>query len=255
MNLLAVDIGNTRIKAGLFLDEVLDSVNVFYSLNELTDYIFLIKNVKHIAVSSVVPALTEELTSALKERADIIPFIITSDSRFSFSLNYDTPDSLGIDRICSCEGALECIKQNKKEFNKDYFIVTTALGTATTVNIVKNGTEFIGGAIAPGLFTMADSLSDNTARLPNVEFTSYEGVIGNNPVKAIESGIINSTLGLYYMVFENLYSQYSAQDIFFFITGGNAKYITPHLKLNYTHIDELVLLGIKAVFEKNKNDD
>jgi type III pantothenate kinase len=254
MTFLAIDIGNSNIKTGIFSGNTLTAFNVFGSLITFKEYFLSLKEIDKAAISSVVPLYTSEIKEFIEVNNNISPYVISHQSRFNIEIRYDTPETLGIDRICSCEGAIYLLKQKQYKNDGNHFIVTSDLGTATTVNIVKNGNGFIGGVIAPGIFTMADSLNKNTAQLPKIEFGDYKDFIGKTTMKSIESGIINSTLGLYYMTFEYLNSLDRNANIHFFITGGNAGYIIPHLKLDHIYVEELVLLGIKIICEKNLND-
>lgn len=249
----AIDIGNTNIKIGVFINNVFTQFVFFNNLNEAESFLLQL-NLSKAAISSVVPSVTEEIKKFIKDKFGFEPFVITKESIFSFDISYETPDTLGYDRICSCEGALYVIKSKNICAQNNWFVVTTDLGTATTVNIVKNGNEFMGGIIAPGLFTMAKSLYKNTAQLPQIEFGSYSSLIGRSTEKAIESGIINATLGLYDKTIEYLKNEKSASEIFFFLTGGNAEYITNHIKGEFTFIKELVILGIKSIYDLNNNE-
>jgi len=250
----AIDIGNTNIKTGIFENGAFKSFNFFNNETAAKNYLKSIMDIKSAAVSSVVPGITNSILEFFNAEFLFTPYIITKDSKFNLKISYDTPETLGIDRICSCEGAVYLLNKKNKTFNSNHYTITSDLGTATTVNIVKNGNEFIGGIIAPGLFTMANSLYKNTAQLPKIEFGDYKELIGKNTIKAIESGIINSTLGLYDKTFEYLENEESAGGIDFFITGGNARHILPHLKREFSFIEELVIYGIKTIYELNRND-
>lgn len=250
----AIDIGNTNIKTGIFEDDVFKSFNFFNDESAAKNFLRSVGKINRAAVSSVVPELTARISDFFYTEFGYTPYVITHESRFNLTINYETPETLGIDRICSCEGAVYLLKKQNVQFSPNRYTITSDLGTATTVNIVKNGNEFIGGIIAPGLFTMAGSLYKNTAQLPQIEFGDYHELIGKNTIKAIESGIINSTLGLYNITFEHLKTEKKAEQIDFFITGGNARHIIPHLKSSYVFIEELVIYGIKTIYHLNCHD-
>jgi len=250
----AVDIGNTNIKTGIFEDGKLKDFRFFNSINGAESFWNSVADIKAAAISSVVPAFTEAAEAFFKSRFGFKPFIVSIENKFNISINYLTPETLGMDRICSCEGALFLSEQKNKAAGKNRFIITSDLGTATTVNIVNCNNEFIGGLIAPGLFTMAGSLFSNTAQLPDISFGSYSELVGRDTKTAIESGIINSTIGLYKNTFEYLDEKFDAAEIEFFFTGGNARYIQPHVKFKNMLVEELVIYGIKQIFDLNNND-
>ncbi len=100
---LTCDIGNTRIKAGIFADNILTEVFVCNNLQSLLEKIDS-HHIREVAVSSVVPGKSEKLKKALDETG-ILPFFISKDSIFNLSIDYESPETLGIDRVCSAEGA------------------------------------------------------------------------------------------------------------------------------------------------------
>ena len=170
--ILALDIGNTNIKAGYFLKNELKNIVIFRNPDELFD------SIKHYdfneaAISSVVPSLTEKVKQFLNEKYQITPYLISKDSLFKLKLDYKTPETLGIDRICSAEAAFN-IFNSGKDLNKETFLLTIDLGTATTINIAAPPCNFIGGLIAPGIKTMFDSLNNETAQLPGLNCSNYK---------------------------------------------------------------------------------
>ncbi len=250
--LLACDIGNTSIKAGLFLN---NKIIEFTSFNNLKIFVshFKSKEIDQVAISSVVPKLTEELIKVSRKFSKPIPFIIDIKKKFNLKINYDSLKTLGIDRICSAEGAFGVYKNSDdyKSFNDKSFIISIDFGTATTVNIVKYPGEFIGGIISPGIKMMFDSLNTKTAQLPNVSESDYKDLIGKNTFSSIASGVINSSVGLIEKTIAQLKSEKNAKEVKIFITGGNAERILPFLKFDYEFVRELVLIGVKAVFDIN----
>lgn len=248
--ILALDIGNTNIKTGYFLKNELNDFVIFRNPDELFD------SLKHYefnetAISSVVPALTERVIQFLKEELKITPYIISKDSLFNLKLDYKTPETLGIDRICSAEAAFN-IFNSGKELNKETFLLTIDFGTATTINITVPPRNFIGGLIAPGIKTMFDSLKSTTAQLPELNFSDYKSLIGNDTNSSIASGIITTTVGMIEKTINHLKEKYSAKDIKCFITGGNAKQVQQFLPEDFIFDEALVLKGVISVYNLNR---
>ena len=252
--ILACDIGNTRIKTALFKDSSITEVRSFTNVKELLDYCDKNK-VKNIAVSSVVPTTSKTLEEQLK-KINISPFFINSESKFNLKNEYKTPSTLGIDRICSAEGAFYLYQHSSNFKSKNYsekdFILTIDFGTATTLNFVKYPGIFMGGIIAPGINMMFNSLLTNTAQLPSVQIDDYQNFIGADTNQSISSGIINSSIGLIERTIKHLKQNLNAEIINVFITGGNANKILEYLKFDFTFEASLVLIGVKAVWEVNK---
>lgn len=251
--LLACDIGNSRIKFGLYDKAGLRELRIS-SHGSLPQDWFGSREISSVAISSVVPSVASRLSGYFTKEFDIEPFVITHRSIFNLKIDYETPHSLGIDRICSAEGAFAIFKDTPefKNYNKNSFIVTVDLGTASTVNIVKYNGVFTGGIIMPGMMTMANSLKSNTAQLPEISIENdYKGLIGKNTRSSIASGILNSTLSLIESSVCTLESEMGAEMIKLYITGGNAALIDKHLKREHVLVEDLVLRGIRSVYERN----
>ncbi len=107
---------------------------------------------------SVVPRLNSPLEKIFKKTA--LPFVRLTEKNFPLPICYDTPRTLGHDRLALCLGAL-ALKKKKA-------IVVDA-GTAVTVDGVDMRKGFLGGFIAPGLGLMLESLHTRTAQLPRVK--------------------------------------------------------------------------------------
>lgn len=243
--MLAIDIGNSRIKYGLFKDSNLEQHASLHSIAEINFNKFQFRQA---AISSVVPDKTDEIAKTILETTGIIPFVIDIKSKFNLNIDYQSPDTLGIDRLCSCESAFE---QINRKLTKDTFLLTLDFGTATTINVIKPPNIFIGGVIAPGIRTMFESLNNNTSQLPEIQNENYDGNIGNDTKSSILSGVINSTIGLINEVSTQLRMRNDCNKIKIFITGGMASRIKHLLKIDYIYDEFLVLRGINAIFKLN----
>jgi len=248
--ILTLDIGNTNIKAGYFSEKELNDVVIFRNLVELFD------SIKHYefneaAISSVVPAITARVKQFLKEELKITPYIISKDSLFNLKLDYKTPETLGIDRICSAEAAFD-IFNDSKGLKEGTFLLTIDFGTATTINITAPPNNFIGGLISPGIKTMFDSLNSKTAQLPGLNFSDYKSLIGKDTNSSIASGIITTTVGMIEKTINHLKEKYGAKITKCFITGGNAKQVQSFLPKDFIYDEALVLKGVNSVYNLNR---
>ncbi len=248
--LLAFDIGNTRIKSGVFHEKILSGFRSFKDIIEIED--FLHHSVfTSAAISSVVPHKLNKLIKLLN-KFEIKTFIIDKSVHFNLKINYDSLETLGMDRICSAEGALLLYKNSaNNEQSSNTYLISIDCGTATTIDIVKYPGEFIGGMISPGISMMFDSLNNKTAQLPAVLPTDYKDLIARNTKSSIASGVINSTIGLIERVIQLLKSEMSATEIKLYITGGNAEFILSYLKYEFYYEKGLVLYGIKSIHTTN----
>jgi type III pantothenate kinase len=250
---LACDIGNTNIKTAIYDKDKRKSFNIFPAEKVLYN-LFCEQEISEVAISSVVPNKTEEITKFLHNELKIDPFIININSKFNLSINYKTPETLGIDRICAAEGAYKLFETEYSvipQIEKFYLLVID-LGTATTLNFINLKPEFEGGIILPGIKLMANSLNINTAQLPKIDLTNYTTFIGKDTHSSIASGIINSTVGLIEKAYQHLTNTMGAKTIKIYFTGGNARIIQPYIKYENALVEDLVLRGVKVVFERNK---
>lgn len=250
--LLTIDIGNSSIKAAIFDKDKL--VNQFRE-NNLSKFILAIKNYpfKNVAICSVVPDLTKNLTVVIKQEFNITPFILSKKIKFNLTVEYMTSETLGIDRLCSAEGAFSLFKYSGEyiNYNKDTYILTIDLGTATTINVIEHSGKFIGGLIAPGIKMMFETLNKNTAQLPDANATLFNSIIGNDTNSSIASGIVTSVTGMIEKTINYLKKDKSAKNVFVYVTGGNAKKIIPHFDFEFIYEEALVMYGINDLWKLN----
>lgn len=250
MKILVCDIGNSAIKFGLFSEGELQTYHQIshddFSYATLSKLRF-----DNVAISSVVPEVTLRLKELLETQYNLSPLVLKPDSGFSLNIKYESPRSLGIDRLCGSEGAFYFyqLETGKNTLDENELLLTIDCGTATTINLVNSPCNFVGGVISPGLYTMIDSLTKRTAQLPVIDFGKYRDVIGKNTEECIASGILNSTIGLIEKVIDEL-TENSLKIIHLYLTGGNSGIIAPYLKINFTEKPDLVLYGIYSVASK-----
>ena len=247
--LLAIDIGNSKIKCALFVEDEIVNTSASRNFSEIIS--FIKKNeFDDIAICSVVPHKLKRLQKFLKKKQGLNPFIINKDSAFNLRLNYKSPETLGMDRICSAEGAY--FFQKQKGFKENQIILSIDFGTATTINIIRFPNTFAGGLIAPGVGTMFKSLHNKTAQLPKVNFPDYKSFVGYDTVSSIASGVTNSVIGLIERTQNYFSNEEKIEEQFVYITGGFAKPVMPLLKGKIFLDDSLVLKGINQIYKKNK---
>ena len=244
--LLAIDIGNTNIKTSLFDKKEQMNFIVHSDPGQIIDYINN-TSFTSAAISSVNSLKKNAIVEKLQTR-NISIFNADINKKFNLKINYDTPQTLGLDRVCSAAGALS-IAEDRSMIRENQYLITIDLGTATTINIVSPKKEFVGGLIAPGVSTMFRSLYEETAHLPLAKNT-YQGLVGKSTDTSIVSGVLNSTLGMINETIIYLESQSNLQPLIF-ITGGNASFISSYLKWDKIFEEALVLKGLKLIYDLN----
>ncbi|MHA3789758.1 type III pantothenate kinase [Flavobacterium hauense] len=218
--LLAIDIGNTKIKAAVFEGTVLVQKFVF----EKSEGPEKIKNIfdehpkiKYSILSSVGKD-EAELLSELEKRGKLIT--ISHESLLPFQNKYATPATLGIDRMVLSAGAvLQYPGKNR--------LVIDA-GTCITYDFINDNDEYLGGAISPGLQLRYNAMHNFTAKLPLLYPEMPAEYIGDSTTASMHSGVVN---GILYEL-QGFAQQYSEQyqELTIILTGGDAEFLAKRLK-------------------------
>lgn len=184
---------------------------------------------------SVIDKKDKPLRSLLKTY-NFKAIIEVSNRTAAGMLDFDVkhPNKVGADRIAVAVAISSVTSANA---------CIVDFGTATTISVLLEGKRFAGGAILPGLQTMAKSLGDATARLPLVKLTNPKTALGTDTHSAITSGIIYGTAGAVERIMSEIEQEINSP-VQLFITGGNAKYIQPVLMRKHTWIPDLIFRGM-----------
>jgi type III pantothenate kinase len=190
---VVVDIGNSRIKWGdcrsgkvgeLFASLSGDNPEEWES--QLRKWAFQSRSTW--AVAGVQPRWQEEFTKWAEARGDRIQAI--THEHINIPIEVDEPEAVGIDRLLNALAATRIKPENA-------IAVVISVGTAVTVDLVKENGSFAGGAIFPGPRLMAESLHRFTAKLPLVELDEVDWLDPpcTNTRTAIQTGISCAIMG------------------------------------------------------------
>jgi type III pantothenate kinase len=243
--ILAVDVGNTRIKAAVFEGNIVLETFVFQKIaleKNIQNILEKYKNTAYLVVASVSDVEKQAFISF--EESVKIHFVSHKDA-FSFINCYETPNTLGIDRMVLAAGAtLQYPKQNR--------LVIDA-GTCVTFDFIDENDNYLGGAISPGLRLRYEALHNFTAKLPLLTLENPKHFIGNSTSESIHSGVVN---GLVYEIdgfIEDFKAQYSKFIII--LTGGDAEFLAKRLKNTIFANSNFLLESLNQTFQyKIKND-
>jgi type III pantothenate kinase len=243
--ILAIDVGNTRIKGAVFEDANLVETFVFLK----TQLQVSIENIlnKHKKVSNIVVASVSDLdkqTFLDFEELVKIHFVSHNDP-FPFINRYETPKTLGIDRLVLATGAtLRFPKQNR--------LVIDA-GTCVTYDFIDENNNYLGGAISPGLRLRYESLHNYTAKLPLLTLENPEHLIGKSTSESIHSGVVN---GLIFEI-DSFIADYKAlySNFIIILTGGDTEFLAKRLKNTIFANSNFLVESLNQTFQyKIKND-
>ena len=195
--LLALDIGNTEITAGLFRR---DALQTHWRLTTTADRTpdewaaamgaFLLhaghspNEVRAVCIASVAPAITQSVIDGVAKATGCSGVQVDARSPLPISLDVDEPMTVGADRIVNVLAATQL-------YPGDTIVVD--FGTATTFDCVTADARFIGGVIMPGLRTSADQLTRRTAKLPATELRAPARAIGRRTEECIQAGVLCGT--------------------------------------------------------------
>lgn len=240
MKVLTLDAGNTRTKYHLFDSDVITASGILEKAEDLPE---LLKNTnpEKIGLCSVNPIATDKIKLSIPEKYSQGVIEVSSSSRMNFHLEYDTPETLGNDRICSAAGALHLAP-----FDDLIFVIDS--GTCITVNIIAEKI-YKGGIIAPGIDTMLKSMHDYTGSLPLLEKYMPEYIQGRNTRDAMMSGVIILLKGIEQYL--ELNAKHYASKAKIFITGGNGLFLKDVLQLDAIYEENLVAFGIRMLVKLN----
>ncbi|MCK6615630.1 MAG: type III pantothenate kinase [Ignavibacteriaceae bacterium] len=240
MKVLTLDAGNTRTKYHLFDSDVITASGILEKAEDLPE---LLKktNPEKIGLCSVNPKATDKIKLSIPGKYARGVIEVSSSSRMNFHLEYDTPETLGNDRICSAAGALHLAP-----FDDLIFVIDS--GTCITVNIIAEKI-YKGGIIAPGIDTMLKSMHDYTGSLPLLEKYMPEYIQGRNTRDAMMSGVIILLKGI--KQYLELNAKHYTHKAKIFITGGNGLFLKDVLQLDAIYEENLVALGIRMLVKLN----
>jgi len=255
--ILAVDIGNTNIVVGgfdkdkiVFVERIstdtskteLEYVVEFHALIDI--YGIKMDQFEGAIISSVVPPLNNIIATAIKKFFGIDSLLVGPGLKTGINIKMDNPASVGADLIVNAVAGL-------KKYGCPLIMID--MGTATTISVLDDKKNYIGGTIMPGVRVSLDSLVNRTSQLPKIALEAPENVIGTNTVDCMKSGIIMGQAASMDGMIDRVWKElgYEAKVV---ATGGLAPKIIPNCVHDIIIDDELTLTGLKIIYEKNQKD-
>lgn len=234
IDLYIIDAGNSRTKLGVCIKGEIVSMSSFNSLallkQELEPHV-------PIALSSV---LNSNFKEDLKNVQNPV-FLVSHQVKLPFKINYLTPSTLGIDRICN----VAAISKTNQFTNR----LIIDIGTCIKFDFLNDKNEYEGGSISPGLLMRFKALNLFTDKLPLIEIFEKVNLIGNSTESSMQSGVQNGIES----EIKGLISKYREkyQDLSIYITGGDAHYFDLAQKNNIFADEILTLKGILEIYLLN----
>ena len=253
--LIAIGIGNTSIKIGIYDGEKLAaSWHIATDLRRMPDeysitLLSLLQaegiakpDINEAAMWCTVPSLIATFEEVIKKNFGIAPLVVGAGIKTGIRIRMDNPREVGADRIANATAAHSL-------WNGPCIILD--MGTATTFDTVSGEGDYLGGAIAPGIMMAAEALFTRPAQLYRVQLAAPKKAIGTNTVSAMQSGIIFGYTSLVEGMVERLQRELPEKATVV-ATGGYASLILKETNIIDSFNPDLSLIGLRILNELNK---
>lgn len=254
--LLVADIGNTNLLLGIFdKDKLIFKSRIATDTKKTEEQYALeingvctlrkinLKNINGCIISSVVPELTGLVNNALVFLTDTVPVILGPGIKSGLPIKIDNPAQLGADLVAGAVGAVE-------KYPLPCLVVD--LGTATKISVIDSHGAYIGCSITAGVGISLNALSGAAALLPSVNLTNPDcPPFGKNTVASMQAGIIVGTAAMIDGMCDRIEDEIGTDVKSVVVTGGYSAFISKYCKRDIICDPDLILYGLKAVYNKN----
>ncbi len=261
MRVLALDIGNSNVKVGIFdlgrlvhfwriqtetgyPERVTAQIDHFLSHElpkELTPDGLTYCNVVPELEAAIIPTITDRFHI---DTSHVIAVSPGGNVRIPIDLNGYPVEQLGPDRLVNVCAA-HYLFPDRNALIVDF-------GTATTFDLVDRTGQFLGGVITPGMETFWGILAKKTARLDDVLWYKPESVLGKNTSQCLQAGLSAGYAGLYAETIRQIQAERPDMEFLILGTGGLAE---PFQKLTdyafkMDHVDPwLTIKGLYHIYK------
>ena len=235
---LAIDMGNTRIKAALFDGDALRQTYRF------SDWSALLPVVDEHAVTQAIVSSVGSLreVQALGCRLPIPLLVLDGTTPLPFVNTYETPATLGTDRLAAVAGA----QQQHPQQNA----LAIDAGTCITYDLIDREGSYRGGLISPGVQMRLQAMHTFTARLPLVE---ADGTPVNLTERSTAAALRSGAVGGAAAEISQMIRMYADKfpDLRVVISGGNAPSLINAIRPNHpvTVVPHLILIGLNRILQ------
>ncbi|MBQ8027357.1 MAG: type III pantothenate kinase [Clostridia bacterium] len=253
--LLTIDIGNTNITLGLYKQDELCFVSRLATQRVRTrdEYAFELLNMfnlnalnpkqcKAAIISSVVPEISRDIGSAVKLTTGCTPKYIDNTIYTGLKIATDIPGQLGADMIVGAVAAID-------KYPLPCLVID--LGTANKMFVIDKCGTFLGCTISAGVGLSLNALSSGASQLPAINIKAPEKIIGTETVGCMQSGAVYGTACMIDGMTDKFEKELGYPFASIIATGGYAKPIVKHCKRNIMIDENMLLDGLKSIYNKN----
>ena len=232
---LIIDIGNTLVKYAIFSS---DEIVIIYKKNDV-EISFMQELIQKHHVNDVI-------ISSVRDKVDgdfgIKTLYLNHLTPFPITINYETPETLGNDRIANVVAASVLYP------NKNILIIDA--GTCITIDFIDQNKEYQGGRISPGIEMRYKSLHKYTSNLPKLTISNTAQQIGKDTNSSIFSGVEKGVVAEIETIIDDFKNE--NEDLFVIVTGGDTFFFENTLKNSIFADQNLVLKGLNEILKYNE---
>lgn len=248
MTFLAIDIGNTRLKWGLYAApkpgaRLLEQGAVFLeTIDELAETDWKDLPSPDSMLGSVVAG--DAVRRRVEEQMELwdvaAHWVVPSAREGGVRNGYDHPNRLGADRWVALVGARARVLAS----GPPRPALVVMIGTAATVDAIDAEGRFLGGLILPGFGLMLKALEMGTAGLkfPTGDVVDFP----TNTSDALMSGGANAIAGAIERQHRKLV-RHTGQQPALYMTGGASVKLAPITDLEFETVDSLIFDGLLSI--------
>jgi len=169
-------------------------------------------------------------------------FILDSSWKFPFRVDYQSPETLGTDRIGLMAAASKMYpKQN---------VLVIDVGSCITYDVLTHENVYVGGMISPGYQMRYKSLKEFTGKLPLIMHNSIKNSFGKDTQTSIQAGVFH---GVFYEIQGQIvHFREKYTDLTIILTGGDCKQLSKRLKNPIFAHPNFLVKGLDFILEHNK---
>lgn len=253
--ILAIDIGNTNIVIGCvdekktYFIERLATVKTKTELEYAIDIKVVLElygisreDIKGGIICSVVPQITSIVRLAAEKVLRRQILVVGPGIKTGLNILMDNPAQLGSDLVA---GAVAGINEYPVP------LIILDMGTATTICVIDEKKNYIGGMILPGVMVSLNSLTASASQLQGISLEPPRQMIGKNTIDCMKSGIINGNAAVVDGMIDRIEEEIGKKATAV-ATGGLARAIVPYCRRKVILDDNLLLKGLLIIYNKNK---
>lgn len=257
--IIAVDIGNSNIVLGFFEGGILLFNRRIHTIphQSVDEYEMLVRGMLFAfkddlekletgIVGSVVPELNSIFDELLTRLTGQNPLHVSHELQLGIKIATDFPGRVGQDRIANAVAAFQTYQSA---------LIIVDCGTATTLDVIDQDSEFKGGLICPGMLISAEALYLKAAQLFQVNLDAPDQLVGKNTMESMQSGIVNGYCCMMESLIRRITNEYFSGQQHqpkVVITGGLAPKISAQLP-EAVYEENLTLKGLFLIHELNQN--